>query len=496
MSKRNVVIIGGGTAGLTIAHRLQDSFNVLIIERSGYKSYPLKYKMPLLMGLLYRRKTLKYVSRRELILPNQRRIPFFESNVLGGASVVNGCVHTVGSRNLWSSLLARHGLNYDDLMFSYESLYSKDRKELYKINIVEAPRDRVDDAFITSLSALGVAEGDTNFSDNENCGPVYDTVRRYFRTSVISLFRKMRFRTLIDEPTNELSVAKEEGQLVVRTSKREIKADDVILCAGVIGTNSLLLRMAKDGKYSDLFERLDVGQGVKDHTNLRVNVVTNRPIGSLNEIANSFQKKFWLLLNHLMGRPTLMLGTGATSAVHLDLDGDGQVDTRIHVVKFTETGRHGSDGRYFGDAPGFSLSITPINPLSNGCIRLHGDGEIVDPNYLSRKEDIDILKTALRYCLTLLRTEPLSSYIHKIVDEETIRDDPEAYIFNNIYSGHHLIGGAHRAVGSDFRVRGFDRLYVCDASIFPEYPASNIHSSVVLMADIFARKFIESRSVR
>ena len=33
-------------------------------------------------------------------------------------------------------------------------------------------------------------------------------------------------------------------------------------------------------------------------------------------------------------------------------------------------------------------------------------------------------------------------------------------------------------------------LYACDASIFNKYAASNIHSSVVLVADIFAKKFI------
>jgi len=42
-----------------------------------------------------------------------------------------------------------------------------------------------------------------------------------------------------------------------------------------------------------------------------------------------------MFIKHLLGRRTLMVGTGATSGVHLDLDGDGEVDTRIHVVQFT-----------------------------------------------------------------------------------------------------------------------------------------------------------------
>jgi choline dehydrogenase-like flavoprotein len=53
-----------------------------------------------------------------------------------------------------------------------------------------------------------------------------------------------------------------------------------------------------------------------------------------------------------------------------------------------------------------------------------------------------------------------------------------------------LIGGAHNLVDYDFKVKGMDGLYICDASIFGEYAASNIHSSVVLISDIFSRKLL------
>jgi len=46
-------------------------------------------------------------------------------------------------------------------------------------------------------------------------------------------------------------------------------------------------------------------------------------------------------------------------------------------------------------------------------------------------------------------------------------------------------------VDSNFEVYNTDGLYVCDASIFDRYVASNIHSSVVLIADLFAKKFVK-----
>ena len=41
MDKKKVIIIGGGTAGLTIARYLQNYFDVMLIERSRYKKYPI-----------------------------------------------------------------------------------------------------------------------------------------------------------------------------------------------------------------------------------------------------------------------------------------------------------------------------------------------------------------------------------------------------------------------------------------------------------------------
>ena len=76
-------------------------------------------------------------------------------------------------------------------------------------------------------------------------------------------------------------------------------------------------------------------------------------------------KKFYILAKHLLGLNTVLRGTGATSGIHLDLDGDGVVDTRIHLLQFSETGRHKSDGRDFCSGSGFSLSISPKYKIRN-----------------------------------------------------------------------------------------------------------------------------------
>lgn len=492
MAKKTVVIVGGGTAGIVIANNLQDYFDVIVIEKSKYLKYPKIYEIPLLIGFLYRRKVLKYITKRELGLAGGRRIPFFESNVLGGASVINGCVHVVGSRRAWSGILQNYGADYSELIASYDHLYAAGVDGKNKINLVHAPQNGVDKAFIKTLNTYGVPIGDMNFSESENCGPIYDTARKYFRSSVMSLLTKRDFSLSMNEEVERILIDDKGCVTGVQTDRGVVRSDYVVLSGGVIGTCGLLLRQKDMGQFPEAMVGLEIGRNIQDHTNIRVNVITKNEIGSLNEIYGSILKKVSMFFRHLLGHKTLMVGTGATSGAHLDLDGDGVVDTRIQVVQFTESGRHGSDGKYFLDRPGFSLSITPIHPLSSGEIKVSGQGVTVDPNYLSQNKDVELLKLALSYCLRLLRTEPLSSFIQEIVSEDLINDDPEAYIRENFYSGHHLIGGAHDALGKNFDVKGVKGLYVCDASIFNAYSASNIHSSVVLIADIFSKRFISN----
>ena len=67
-NKKKVVIIGGGTAGLIIANKLQDYFDVMVFEKSQYKQYPKRFMPPLMIGLLFRSKKLQYMSKRNFVM--------------------------------------------------------------------------------------------------------------------------------------------------------------------------------------------------------------------------------------------------------------------------------------------------------------------------------------------------------------------------------------------------------------------------------------------
>ena len=401
----------------------------------------------------------------------------------------------LGNRNQWNKILKKFNSNYTDLLESYDKFYSTDvKEENIKINIKPAPLNNIDNAFIKTLELQNIPLGDMIFSDKESCGYIHNTVKGLFRTSVLSLLKNKLFTIFSGEEVEQL-IFKDEKVIGAKTNQRLIYSDFVIIAGGVIGTCSLLLKndtFSESRIHPTIHDQ--IGLGIKDHTNLRVNVFTKEKFGSLNEISNNYLKRFGLLMRHFFGQASLMQGTGATSAVHLDLDNDGLIDTRIQIVQFTESGRHGSDGKYFNNKPGFSLSINSISPESKGRVYLKGSETIVDPNFLSSQKDKELMSLALKFCLKVLRSSPLNKLILKIEHEDEIENNTQKYIEDNIYSGHHLIGGAAKLVDKDFKVKKANGLYICDASIFDTYAASNIHSSVVLISDIFSKKFISTKS--
>jgi choline dehydrogenase-like flavoprotein len=492
--KKKVIIIGGGTAGIVIANHLQNHFEVTVIEKSKFNSYPLLYKVPLMIGILFRRKNSKEILKTEFELANGRKIPFYQSNILGGASVMNGAVHVFGFESKWLPILKRFNLSLNDLRSSNEEIYIENKNSKNKITVKEAPLNFIDEAFLETLGTKGIPKDNMSITEREACGPIFNTVKTFIRTSVMSLIQKKKFKVILNESVEKILFDDSGKTVGVKTKESVYQSDSVVLSAGVMGTCFLLLSQIKEDTNSPL-KGLRIGDEIQDHTNLRVNVFSTKPLNSLNEVYASHWKKLLLGIKHFLGFPTVMRGTGATSAAYLDLDKDGSIDTRIQILQFSEAGRHGSKGSIFNTSePSFSISINAIHPESKGTISFKNGFLKVDPNFLSSRQDIKLLKLALQYCIELLQSDPIKEYVKEIDLLNEMKNNPEKYIQDTMYSGHHLIGGAQHSITSDFEVKNTKGLFVCDASIFDGFVASNIHSSVVLLADMFAKKFIKKYS--
>jgi len=488
LAKRKVIIVGAGTAGLIIAQNLQQSFDVTVIDKCNYERYPFYFRIPLLIGLLFRDLKSNLILKKTLRFSSEREIPFFESNVVGGSSEINGCVHTFGSKYSWEPTLKKFDIAYSEIIESFDRMFSKGGKKEKKIHLKCSQQTPLDHAFLDALTKNNIQQmADAETSDSPCAGPITNTCGRFFRSSVSSITRESGRLVTLNEHVTDFIFNEDQSVGGVVTDSSIHLADLVILAAGTVGTSALI---AKTG-LSTLAKGFDSNPNttsLKDHVNLRVNVTSYAGVGSINEIVHSTWKKLGLLLRHLVGLDSLMSGTGATSAANLDVDGDGIVDTRINLLKFSETGRHASSGMGFHYSPGFSLSISQIQPVSSGNLRFDKNQVSIEPNYLSKEKDMALLLKALNYSLNLLKTPPLSNFVKEIEDERLITEAPRNYIMQNTYSGHHLIGGLAKILDENFRLLGCKNLYICDASVLESFPASNIHSSVVLLADIFSRR--------
>lgn len=479
-----ILIVGGGTAGLAIYSILKKYFNIQIVDKSECLKVPFLYRIPLFIGLIFS-KSNKLVSKVNIDVLNGRRVPFFESNCFGGASVINGSVHVIGDKYFWKKFLGIQPEKFERYFGNLYSTIFTTNNEAQKIRLKVQDVDDLDEAFYKALDLFSVDQNQTEFFDTSSCGPIINTVKNLTRSSILDLLGcdpvPMSNKSCVDDI--EIQDGKIEG---VWIEGQLLSADIVILSSGVVGTNILLNKLLSRGKIPG-FSNPNT-RGIKDHTNLRINVRSKRDIFALNSLKLPFFKRLIFLLNRANRLRSILRGSGASSAANIDLYEEGQISLRLNLLRFYESGRLGSSGELFDSSTaGFSISLTHVNPHSTGIIGIDGS---IKPNYLSDDDDIKFLKDALLYGIKLLGTPPLSEYVDEIIDLEEILASPEDYIKKNFFSGYHLIGGASELIDSDFKVKGINGLYVCDASVFAHFPSSNIHSSVLISANAFAQKFI------
>ena len=483
--KTKIVVIGGGTGGISVASRLADTCDVTIIEKSFTSSPNLFSRIPLAIGLAFQDPRQTYISCNTLEASAERSIPLFTSRLLGGASVINGCVHTIGGYDLWLPTLRAHNISDSEFTTAVQQAYGEGQADSLRLR--QARRSQVDECFESAALAAGIPRDDTSKQDNSAVGKIVNTCGRFLRSSVLDLIKKKRIKLLLGQIVVGFDISSEGKVRSVETDKGDkIYGDVFILAGGVEGSCEILKRVNE--RYNErFFCNSTLGKGIADHINVRINVKSKLAYGSINEIWGNNLRRVGLLARHLAGWDTIMSGTGATTALNLDLDDDGTVDTRINLLAFSEDGRHGQQGGFLSE-PGFSLSISSINPESRGTLLWRSGKKVVSPNYLTVEKDRDLAKAGVLAGLNFLESESMKGVVGEIINLQKIRNETDRYVQSTFFSGHHLIGGANKIVKSDFMVGETHNMYICDASILSSFPASNIHAPIVILGIILGNR--------
>ena len=143
---------------------------------------------------------------------------------------------------------------------------------------------------------------------------------------------------------------------------------------------------------------------------------------------------------------------------------------------------------------GFSCHVCLLRPKSVGTVKIAStnpdDDPLIDPNYLSDDEDMEVMKKGYRKMMEIMNTEPLAQF-NNVRNPINIDDDKaiESAIRARSDTIYHPVGTCKMGnddmavVDSDLKVKGVKNLRVVDASIMPTLIGGNTNAPAIMIAE-------------